>query len=130
MAGYIIEPGATTAGKTDMGAYTWREPTTLALRKQVQQALKDVGRYSGPADGAWGPNTIKGIQKSAAKVGYTGPIDGAVGVNTVRYSIDYAYKGSNWNSWYNTSSGRSNRMYYYPDRVWADFRKQLVKEDS
>ena len=69
MAGYIIEPGATTAGKTDMGAYTWREPTTLALRKQVQQALKDVGRYSGPADGAWGPNTIKGIQNRLRRLG-------------------------------------------------------------
>ena len=65
---------------------------SAALQKRVQAALKKRGRYSGPVDGVWGANTIKGIQTSIKGVGYAGAIDGVPGANTCRYVQEYARK--------------------------------------
>lgn len=71
--------------------YRWGEPTTDYLRAGIQQALKDVGRYSGPVDGVWGSNTVKGIQCSCYKGKYYfGPRDGIPGGNTVGAVCRYA----------------------------------------
>jgi len=64
--------------------YRWGEPTSLYQRTFTQSLLKNKGFYSGPADGAWGPNTIKGIMRALAdKNQYSGPIDGIPGRNTL-----------------------------------------------
>lgn len=64
-----------------------------AMQARIQQLLKNRGRYSGPADGDWGLNTIKGIQKTLAVGGfYTGPIDGIPGRNTTVGVQQYAQK--------------------------------------
>lgn len=63
-----------------------------ATQARVQAALKARGRYNGPVDGVWGPNTIKGIQTTIRNVGYDGPIDGVPGSNTCYYVQVYAQK--------------------------------------
>lgn len=60
------------------------------VQKRVQQGLRNRNRYSGPVDGAFGPNTIKGVQISIRNVGYTGPIDGIPGPNTCYFTQIYA----------------------------------------
>jgi hypothetical protein len=73
------------------GSPAWAfNPPSAALQKRIQQALKNRGRYSGPVDGVWGPNSIKGIQTTIRNVGYTGPIDGIPGSNTCYYVQVYA----------------------------------------
>lgn len=79
------------------GSWAFNQPSS-DMQARIQQALKNRGRYSGPVDGVWGPNTIKGIQATAANVGYDGAIDGAPGSNTCYYVQVYAqrfgdYKG-------------------------------------
>lgn len=64
----------------------------LTLRTQIQSRLAVKGRYSGPIDGDWGSNTIKGIQTTIANVGYTGPIDGNPGERTCHYVQIYAFR--------------------------------------
>lgn len=71
---------------------------SAAMQKRIQAALKKRGRYSGPVDGVWGANTIKGIQTSIKGVGYTGAVDGVPGERTCRFVQVYAqrfgdYKG-------------------------------------
>lgn len=73
------------------GDWEWWQPDA-AMQARIQQALKNRGRYSGPVDGAWGPNTIKGIQTTIRNVGYTGPIDGVPGRNTCYYVQVYAQR--------------------------------------
>lgn len=63
-----------------------------ADQARVQAALKARGRYDGPVDGAWGPNSIKGIQITIRNVGYDGPIDGIPGPNTCYYVQVYAQR--------------------------------------
>ena len=65
---------------------------TPDFRRQarVQAALKGMGRYSGPVDGIWGSNTIKGIQVTAGQAGYTGPVDGIPGPSTCHFVQVYA----------------------------------------
>lgn len=61
---------------------TWRIPGTHALRWMIQYHLKRTGRYSGPADGVWGPETIKGVQRTL-KIAYNNiTIDGVGGPQT------------------------------------------------
>jgi len=67
-------------------------PPSRDLQARIQRALKARGRYNGPDDGIWGPNTIKGIQITAANVGYTGGADGIPGPNTCYYVQLYAQK--------------------------------------
>ncbi|MFD2674896.1 peptidoglycan-binding domain-containing protein [Gulosibacter bifidus] len=60
------------------------EPTSATLRRQIQDGLRRLSHYRGPVDGAWAPETIKGIQRfTQAQNLYNGPADGAVGKNTV-----------------------------------------------
>lgn len=67
-------------------------PPDPGTQARIQRALKARGRYSGPVDGVWGPNTIKGIQKTAANVGYSGAIDGVPGPSTCHYVQVYAQR--------------------------------------
>lgn len=86
----------------------WGEPPTSTMRRSIQVQLRRLGRYGGPTDGAWGPQTIRGIQRSIAAGGYySGPIDGAVGVNTCngvsRYAgytngVDFRSTSGGWDS--------------------------------
>lgn len=65
---------------------------SAARQADIQANLKKRGRYTGPVDGAWGSNSIKGIQQTISNVGYDGPIDGIVGKNTCYYVQVYAQK--------------------------------------
>lgn len=71
--------------------WAFNEPDK-ATQASIQQGLKDKGRYSGPVDGDWGVNSIKGIQTTIRNVGYTGPIDGVPGERTCHYVQVYAAK--------------------------------------
>jgi hypothetical protein len=71
--------------------WAWNAPDS-STQQRIQQDLAARGRYSGPIDGAWGVNSIKGIQTTCANVGYTGPIDGEPGANTCHYVQVYAQK--------------------------------------
>lgn len=74
------------------GDWAFNEPDT-AMQARIQQALKNRGRYSGPVDGDWGTNTIKGIQQTITGAGfYSGPIDGVPGKNTCLGVQNYAKK--------------------------------------
>lgn len=70
----------------------WDFNQAAADQARIQAALAARGRYDGPVDGVWGPNTIKGIQTTIKNVGYTGPIDGEPGPNTCYYVQVYAQK--------------------------------------
>lgn len=70
----------------------WDFGQQYADQARIQQALKNRGRYDGPVDGEWGPNSIKGIQTTIKNVGYTGPIDGIPGPNTCYFVQVYAQK--------------------------------------
>ena len=78
-------PGDSGGGST----WAWNAPDS-ATQKRIQQDLANRGRYSGPIDGDWGVNSVKGIQTTCANVGYTGPIDGVPGANTCHYVQVYA----------------------------------------
>ena len=65
-------------------------PPDGELQKRIQSALTARGRYSGPVDGEWGPNTIRGIQTTIRSVGYVGPIDGIPGPETCKGVQEYA----------------------------------------
>lgn len=71
--------------------WAWNAPDSTT-QARIQQDLANRGRYSGPIDGVWGVNSIKGIQITCANVGYTGPIDGVPGPNTCHYVQVYAQK--------------------------------------
>ncbi|MEO6703986.1 MAG: twin-arginine translocation signal domain-containing protein [Jatrophihabitantaceae bacterium] len=73
------------------GSWAWNAPDS-STQKRIQQDLANRGRYSGPIDGAWGVNSIKGIQTTCANVGYTGPIDGVPGPSTCHYVQVYAQR--------------------------------------
>lgn len=88
--------GATTAPSTSKPASTAASSTTAtaAQWKTIQEWLKRLGRYSGPADGVPGVNTWKGVQRTVRdRAGYTGPIDGKPGVNTYKAMQRYAQGG-------------------------------------
>nr|WP_225752077.1 peptidoglycan-binding protein [Pseudoclavibacter sp. Marseille-Q3772] len=120
---YVVEPSAQGSGQYGWN-YKWAEPPQN-IRFAIQAALKALGRYSGPVDGAWGPETIKGIQRTIqARAGYTGPIDGAVGKNTVIGVITYAY------NWRYTASIHAyepwSSLFTNTNVTWNDFRGRLV----
>ena len=79
-------------GGDDTGSgWAWNAPDA-ATQKRVQKALAARHRYSGPQDGQWGVNSIKGIQTTCQNVGYDGPVDGQPGPNTCHYVQVYAKK--------------------------------------
>lgn len=67
-------------------------PPAAAVQAQIQKALKARNRYSGPVDGVWGSNSVKGIQTTIRNVGYTGKVDGIAGPDTCYYVQKYAQK--------------------------------------
>ncbi|MGI3782063.1 MAG: hypothetical protein ACRYG2_14970, partial [Janthinobacterium lividum] len=79
-------PGSDDDGSSD---WAWNAPDS-ATQKRIQVALAKRQRYSGPQDGQWGINSIKGIQTTCANVGYNGPVDGKPGPNTCHYVQVYA----------------------------------------
>jgi hypothetical protein len=81
----------TPNGSGGGSSWAWNAPDSTT-QKRIQQDLANRGRYSGPIDGVWGINSIKGIQITCANVGYTGPIDGEPGPNTCHYVQVYAQK--------------------------------------
>lgn len=77
--GYDYEVLPSAIGNTS----GWCEPV-YARCADIQNHLKRLGYYSGPIDGVWGTNTVKGIQRVAqAKGQYSSGIDGIVGKGTV-----------------------------------------------
>ncbi|GLY20982.1 peptidoglycan DD-metalloendopeptidase family protein [Micromonospora sp. NBRC 101691] len=50
--------------------------------QRAQNWLRMEHGYTGPIDGAPGPNTYAALQRAMRGYGYTGPIDGVPGVNT------------------------------------------------
>ena len=79
--------------------FRWGEPSTSSARATVQYRLSQVGLYSGPIDGAWGTNTVKGIMQALANKGYySGPIDGIPGRNTLTGVGNFAC------NWYGANS--------------------------
>lgn len=70
----------------------WDFGQQYADQARIQAALAARGRYDGPVDGEWGPNSIKGIQTTCANVGYDGPIDGIPGPNTCYHVQVYAQR--------------------------------------
>lgn len=77
-----------------MAALVWVEPDNWVIRTQIQQQLKRLNRYSGPADGAWGPNTIRGIQYSCKLAGAQVTVDGIPGPETSR-GVEWYATGKN-----------------------------------
>lgn len=69
---------------------TWAVNIHLADQTRVQHALTGMNRYSGPIDGLIGAAGYKGLQTTAAKVGYDGPIDGVLGERSVYFLQVYA----------------------------------------
>lgn len=85
-------PAAPAAAPAGGGAsWAFNQPDT-GTQARIQRALTARGRYSGPADGVWGPNTIKGIQTTIRNVGYDGPVDGIPGPETCRLVQVYAQR--------------------------------------
>ncbi|MGL5817680.1 MAG: M23 family metallopeptidase [Phycicoccus sp.] len=93
----------------------FNRPDTAA-QKRIQAALQERDRYDGPVDGAWGVNSIKGIQTTIKNVGYEGDVDGEPGPNTCHYVQVYASEHGDYpahlidgilgpNSWANFALG-------------------------
>lgn len=74
------------------GAWAFNLPSS-GTQARVQRALKNRARYSGPADGVFGTESIKGVQKTISQAGlYSGPIDGVAGAATCLGVQEYAAK--------------------------------------
>lgn len=82
-----VRPAAVATSST----WEWWVPSG-AQQKRIQRALKARRRYFGPVDGAWGRETIKGIQRTIQNVGYPGRVDGEPGPLTCEYVQRYAQK--------------------------------------
>lgn len=88
-----VQPWQPGGGGDDGSTTTWAwNAPSATTQKRVQTALAARGRYSGPKDGVWGLNSIKGIQTTCKNVGYTGPVDGQPGPSTCHYVQVYAKK--------------------------------------
>jgi len=88
---FTADGSGTGGGGTPGSDWAFNEPDQ-PTQARIQQGLANRGRYDGPIDGVWGPNTIMGIQTTIQNVGYTGPIDGVPGYNTCYYVQVYAQK--------------------------------------
>lgn len=86
--------------------------------RRIQKALKYRGRYNGPVDGVFGPNTIRGIQLSIHNVGYRGKIDGIPGPQTCYYIQKYAQQFGDYR-------GPVDRV--LGDYTWAGFALGLER---
>lgn len=98
-----------------MARILWRQPGTHALRWMIQHHLKRVNRYFGPADGVWGPETIKGVQRTTRLV--TSPptvVDGVPGTETA-WGVEYYATGKNLD-WPNS---------HLTDGMWQLFHDRL-----
>ncbi|MBB2959631.1 peptidoglycan-binding protein [Pseudoclavibacter helvolus] len=64
----------------------WAQPSNATSRSNIQALLKQANRYSGPVDGIWGANTIRGIQITCnASDEYSDiTVDGVPGPSTAR----------------------------------------------
>jgi GH25 family lysozyme M1 (1,4-beta-N-acetylmuramidase) len=85
-------PASLPSSPATASSGTWDFNAASADQARVQRALSGMKRYGGPIDGAWGENTIKGIQTTVAKVGYKGAIDGIPGANTCHFVQVYAQR--------------------------------------
>jgi hypothetical protein len=109
-------PAPAPAPAPSGGGWAFNKPSA-SVQASIQAALKRRGRYSGPADGAWGGNSIKGIQLTARNVGYTGPIDGAPGAKLCYYVQVYAKKFGGYRGPIDSVLGPAS---------WAAFAKGLA----
>jgi len=100
-----------------MGTYTWREPTTSNMRSAIQAHLKRLGRYSGPVDGIWGSNTVRGIQYSCQLAGLGVTVDGIPGPQTANGVVSYGSWSSDWPN--------VNGEYSLQDSHWTAFYNRL-----
>jgi len=111
-------------GESGTSTYRWGEPLDYNRRATTQNLLKQQGLYSGPIDGIWGANTIKGIMRVLANKGYySGPIDGIPGSATVtgvgNYACNWGGPGqSNYTTWNQHPTLEDVAM--SPSRQWAD----------
>jgi hypothetical protein len=87
---------ASTGGGHSRG-WDFARPST-AVQRLIQEELTRHGRYSGPVDGAWGRESVRGIQSTlrAARL-YFGPADGRPGGNTClavqKFAREHGYTG-------------------------------------
>ncbi|MFF8616613.1 peptidoglycan DD-metalloendopeptidase family protein [Streptomyces sp. NPDC015350] len=89
---HLITPGGTRVNPLDhLGGGGGGLPKTTTeqdgipgpvMWKRTQNWLRIESGYTGPIDGAPGPNTYAALQRNMRGWGYTGPIDGAPGPNT------------------------------------------------
>ena len=93
----------------------------VASMATAQQILANLGLYSGPIDGVFGPKSWTGTQTWLAKYGlYNGPIDGIPGPKTYAGFQQYGKKNGNYNGPLDGSLGPLS---------WAGF-VQSLKEDT
>lgn len=114
--------------------YRWGEPTSSSVRATIQQRLENAGLYSGPADGAWGANTVKGIMQALKNKGYySGPVDGIPGSATVTGVGNYACNWAGavdadyaaWNQLPSLSNVAAIPADGAGDRFWGRFAARL-----
>ena len=103
-----------------MAGPVWRVPGTHALRWMIQHHLKRTGRYGGPADGAWGPETIKGVQRTLKLAFNDITVDGVGGPQTAS-QVELYGLGEN-----------KNHPAGYPlqDGAWQGFHDRIGKAPS
>ncbi|MBM3664280.1 MAG: peptidoglycan-binding protein, partial [Actinobacteria bacterium] len=72
-----------TTGTSTTGTTTTKpaENPTLKANKEIQQDLADLGFYSGPVNGIYGPLTTAAVKKFQARA--TLPVDGVAGPQTM-----------------------------------------------
>lgn len=76
--------GTTTATTTSTTGTTTTKPAenpTVTANKEIQQDLADLGFYSGPINGIYGPLTTAAVKKFQARA--TLPVDGVAGPQTM-----------------------------------------------
>ncbi|MDJ0338275.1 N-acetylmuramoyl-L-alanine amidase [Cryobacterium sp. PH31-O1] len=87
-------PAAVAAAPVSSGGGWAFNLPDAASQLRVQRALagRNPSRYTGPQDGALGPNGFRGIQITIRGVGYSGPVDGVIGAVGCRLIQVYAAK--------------------------------------
>jgi len=82
-------PARSAPSAAPQASWHWELPTST-VQRDIQQFLKDRGRYSGRVDGIFGGLTIAAIQLTLRNVGYTGLLDGIPGEMTCYFLQVYA----------------------------------------
>lgn len=121
---HLISPSGARVNPLDYvegGSGTTTPSGINASMAEAQQILSNLGLYSGPIDGVFGPKSWTATQTWLAKYGlYDGVIDGIPGPKTYRGFQMYGQKNGNYNGALDGILG---------PRSWAGF-VQSLKEDT